>query len=202
MIRPQGSGGCGCHRDRTRTGCHWLSELELPGFPVLSIVEVMLDGDLVTEDRYRVDDGRWLVYLAGDDVRRGWPCCQRMDRTTGEDETWEVTYTWGGTPDAQGVPGGTAAALSLGKELLLAGRGGKGCRLPTRVQNVTRQGVSWVLLDDLSMFSRGQTGLPEVDLWLSSLTLGRARRRSAIIDPHAVAMAGRRVRRTDANPSS
>lgn len=203
VIRPQGSGGCGCHRERTRTGCHWLSELELPGFPVLSIVEVLLNGDLVSEDHYRVDDARWLVYLPGDDEpRRGWPCCQRMDRTTDQDETWEVTYTWGGTPDAQGVPGGTAAALALTKELLLAGKAGKACRLPARVQNVTRQGVSYLLLDDLSMFSEGRTGLPEVDLWLASLQLGRARRRSAVIDPHAIAMAGRRVRRTDWNPSS
>lgn len=200
-VRPNRT-GCTCDPSRTRKGCHYLSELELPGFPVLAVSNVTLDGDVVSEERYRVDDGRWLVYLPESDnaSRRGWPCCQRLDRTTGEDDTWEVAYTWGGLPDVQGL----AACRSLAKELLLAQHPGCGtaCRLPVRVQSVTRQGISYVLLDDLSMFDQGRTGLPEVDLWLGSIRVGKSRRPAAIVDPHELAMRGRKVRRTDWNPSS
>ena len=184
-----------------RSGCHWISEVELPGWPVLTVTEVLRDGDLVPEDRYRLDDGRFLVYLPESDhaLVRGWPCCQRVDRDVTQDETFQISYTWGGIPD----PGGVRSAAVLARELVLASTpGAKGCRLPQRVQSVARQGVSYTLIDPLNLFDQGRTGLTEVDLWVASIGLGTKRRRSGVIDPHAVAMNGRKFRRNDWNPSS
>lgn len=200
-IRPGATGCCGS----ARRGCHRLSELKLPGYPVLAVTEVLVDGLTVPEDRYRLDDGRFLVWIPQDDLvdgledRNGWPCCQRMDRDTTEDDTFQVVYTWGGLPDA----GGLRAVRTLSYELALATRPKSGCRLPSRVQNVTRQGVSYVLLDTMGdLFDKGRVGLTEVDMWLSSVQVGHRRRPGAVVDPHEVAMRGRAVRRTDWNPSS
>lgn len=196
VVRPQ-SVACGC--TGVRSGCHHVSEFALPGSPVLGVSEVLIDGDLVPEDRYRLDDGRYLVWI-GDELggRGGWPCCQRIDLDPDQKQTFQVSYTWGGIPDR----GGVRAAAVLGYELLLATKPKSGCRLPQRVQSVTRQGVSYVLLDPMNLFDKGRTGLAEVDLWVASIGIGQTRRRSAVVDPHAVAMNGRRFRRTDRNPSS
>lgn len=202
-IRPA-VGGCSCGSGRTRSrSIRWVSEFALPCTPVLTVSAVYLDGELLDEARYRLDDNRFLVFVPESETAelRGWPCCQDMlaDPLT-DDDTWQVDYTWGGLPDT----GGVMAAARLALELAYArvpGLFGK-CRLPQRVQSVSRQGVTYAMLDDLRLFAEGRTGLMEVDLWLGSLTIGVKRRRSAFIDPHAIAMRGRRVRRTDWNPSS
>ena len=191
-VRPCGygtaiaRGWCGC-MSSSSCGCKRLSELWLPNGPVVSVSEVKIDGDVLDPARYRVDDQRTLVYLPASPsaVRQGWPCCQRLDRADTEADTWSVTYTWGSLPPI----GGVKAAAALGCQLALACqpeavRAGA-CRLPQRVTTITRQGVSMALLDPLTLFADGQTGLAEVDLWVGSVLAGRQRRPGMVYRPGA-----------------
>ena len=49
--------------------------------------------------------------------------------------------------------------------------------------SITRQGISLAVLDPLTLFVDGLTGLPEVDLWVQSVRLGRARRSASLMVP-------------------
>lgn len=174
---------CACNQPRS-CGCSPLSEIRLPGSPVTSIDYVKIDGQIVDPARYRLDDHRWLVWLPdedGDDDRRGWPCCQRMDRADSEDDTFTVAYTYGEGPDQ----GGVMAAAALGCQLALAFCGAPAdaakCRLPKRVTSIARQGVTIAVLDPLTLFKEGQTGLPEVDMWIASKMLGPKNRRATVL---------------------
>lgn len=57
---------------------------------------------------------------------------------------------------------------------------GQPCALPERITNVTRQGVSWTILDPQEFLDKGFTGMSRIDSWLAptKLTLG-----GTIIDP-------------------
>lgn len=190
------SGWCGCARPR-ECGCRRLSEIKLPGYPVVSVDEVKIDGLVIDPDRYRLDDHRWLVYLpdeSGVDPRQGWPCCQRTDLADTEEDTFSVTYTFGQLPDR----GGVMAAASLACQLALAfcppsSSGASQCRLPKRVTSISRQGVTLAILDPLSLFKDGQTGLAEVDMWIGAKNYG-AKKRAATA--RRVGQ-GRSVRRTN-----
>jgi len=194
-VRPCGyrrPDSCGC-LSSTTCGCRRLSELALPG-PVVSVEEVKIDGAVVPTARYRVDDHRWLVYLPESDSaeRQGWPCCQRLDLADTEDDTWVVAYTYGMAPP----PGGVRAAAALGCQLALAcsPETVNQCRLPKRVTSITRQGVTLAMIDPLTLFADGLTGLAEVDLWVQSILLGAKRRRASVWVPgqarHAIRHAG------------
>lgn len=108
-------------------------------------------------------------------------CCQRLELPDTEVDTWSVEYVYGQGPP----PGGIAAAASLGCQLSLARQPetvGQ-CRLPKRVTSVVRQGVSMTLLDPLTLFSEGRTGLEDVDLWLASVMVGNSRRPATVWRP-------------------
>lgn len=137
--------------------------LGLPGYPVVGIEEVVIDGVAVDPARYRVEDYRWLVWVPEDGGARSWPRA----------EGWSVTYQFGTGPP----PGGRQAAAALGFQLALSCDPDAGeCRLPQRVQSITRQGISMAILDPLTLFPDGMTGLPEVDTWVAAVRLGAARR--------------------------
>lgn len=191
-IRPT-TCGCGAYRGRWWTGtgcgcgCGGVSELILPGYPVVDVLDVTIDGETIDPARYRIDDRSRLVYMPDPDDtsdRRAWPCCQRLSRPAGEEGTWSVTYEYGQEPPL----GGVKAAASLGCQLAIAclpadSPAGKQCRLPKRVTSITRQGVTLAIIDPLSLFKDGLTGLPEVDLWVASVNLGDQRRRGRAYVP-------------------
>lgn len=142
-------GSCGCNQNRC--GCTTLSTLILSGWPLVSVEEVSIDGAVLDPSAYQIDDWQRLVRIDGEP----WPACS---------DDFIVEFTYGVAPPAAGV----AAAASLGCQLALACSGGDGCRLPQRVQSITRQGVSMVLLDPFTFFDDGRTGLYDVDLFLAA----------------------------------
>lgn len=186
-------GACGCRAPLT-CGCGGLSEVRLPGYPVVSIDQVKIDGAVQPADRYRLDENRWLVWIGDDSdstVRRRLPCCQRLRLADTEENTWSVTYTYG-----QGPPiGGVLAAASLGCQLAMACQPETvgACRLPRRVTSITRQGVTTAVLDPLSLFQDGKTGLAEVDLWVASVNRGAKQRRATVMLPAWVRQRSRRA---------
>ena len=90
-----------------------------------------------------------------------------------------VTYIWGVNPPA----GGRAATVKLAEQLLFSWTGSDECRLPQRVTNITRQGVSWTILDPQDFLNDGRTGIFEIDLFLKSVNPDHARRPARVFSP-------------------
>jgi hypothetical protein len=93
----------------------------------------------------------------------------------GCDNVVRVVYTIGSN-----LPPGTEAlcawlALEYGKAAA-----GQACALPERVSNITRQGVSWTVIDPQDFLDKGYTGMSRIDNWLApvKLTIG-----GTLIDP-------------------
>ncbi|KAB7761181.1 hypothetical protein [Mycolicibacterium mucogenicum] len=146
--------GCGCAGRCIKSGPRML---HLPG-PVVSITKVTVDGAELAATDYQLEQD--TLYRLGD---QAWPG-QNLGRPLGEPGTWSVEYQRGTPP-----PRGTANLVGmLAKEFLAACNGGK-CRLPRNVTHVSKGGVSYEVYNPNDIYSKGKTGIPEVDLWLSSV---------------------------------
>lgn len=166
-----------------RCGCGWVSEYRLPGFPVIAVDQVVVNGDVISPARYRVDNAALLVYLPdvddpGDPIA-GWPVWQRADRPTTEDNTWEVSYTYGAVPPL----GGKTAAALLGCQIALGWVGSDDCQLPSGTIQATRQNVTIAVLDPSTVFPEGRTGIAAVDLWIESIRYQREHRPASVWVP-------------------
>lgn len=152
--------------------CQRLYSVRLPG-PIQAITEVLVDGDVVPASAYRVDDRDTLVRIDGED----WPLCNDLSLAPTEPGTWQVEYTFG-TP----VPdGGRLAAAVLACELAKAVCRSSDCRLPQRIQTLTREGVTVGFIDPFEGLEDGRTGLWSVDAWVASIT--RVPQRSTVHSP-------------------
>lgn len=166
---------CGC--EESVCGCCYVCEIALEG-PVASVTEVIVDGVVVDSESYRIDNGNMLVRT---DIAEGgecWPQCQDLGLPTTEEGTFGITYE-------KGLPvpsGGQRAVAALAAEIVESCEGGP-CRLPSRVQEVTRQGVQIQLINDVDFLRSGLTGLPEVDLWLAAVNPTGQRQRSRFWSP-------------------
>jgi hypothetical protein len=103
----------------------------------------------------------------------GWP--DHPSRTYDCDNVVRVLYTIGSN-----LPPGTEAlaawlAIEYGKAV-----SGQPCALPERITSVSRQGVSWTVLDPQDFLDKGYTGMSRVDHWLAAVkpTIG-----GQLIDP-------------------
>lgn len=147
-------------------------QIMLGFYPVRSIVEVRIDGQVVDPNTYRVDEGKWLVRTDGG----LWPCRQNWWRDDDEPGTWSVRFMYGvDAPDEAR----TIAALYACE--LAKGMCGMECQLPARTQSISRQGVSQVLFDPLDLIADGMVGIPIVDTWVKSVNPNRRRRRARIV---------------------
>jgi hypothetical protein len=150
-----------CGRCLDGCSCTAPTTLRLPG-PVISISEVIVDGDLLPSSSYRVDDASLLVRVDGGH----WPTAQNLAQPTSEAGTWSVSYDLG-----REVPiGGQVAAGVLACELAKAACRDATCALPQRLQSISRQGVTVAVLDDFQDVTQGRTGIWLIDSWVSSVT--------------------------------
>lgn len=197
-------GWCTCNQEE-QPGGNVLPSIDLGVFPLISIVEVLQNGIVLDPSTYEIEDNRHLVRLADGTTNPaytrnpGWPCCQRMDipasaPNTGSTPTaWQVTFTYGIMPPTAGI----MACAELGYQLYLATNAATvgECRLPRRVTQIARQGVTAMVLDPMSFLDQGKTGLYQCDSFLSAVNPGALRRRATVMSPDI----GRRVRRTQGN---
>lgn len=157
-----GFGCCECLPRGVSCGCG-PTQIMLGRTPVVAVVEVVVDGDVLVEGTdYRVDDWRWLVRLPDSDGQtRTWPASQNMGLALTEEDTWGYTISYGANPP----PSGVRAAARLAGELALDRCGGD-CQLPQGLTNLNRQGVSVSVLNDPDIW----TNLPRaVRLFLDSV---------------------------------
>lgn len=144
---------CGCARS---CDCAASSRIVLPYGPITAVDTVEIDG--VEIDFTIVGDRSLYLDLAGASLAA---CFDPADPAKG----LHVAWTHGEAPP----PDGVLAACVLGCEITRACLPGTDCQLPKRVQQVTREGVSWTLLDPMDFLVDGRTGLYEVDLFLSTV---------------------------------
>lgn len=137
--------------------CTRLCEIAFPGH-VADVLSVNWSGTDIPLDQFRIDNGRFLVRMDG----QCWPSCQDLSAPAGAPNTLTITYVPGITPDA----GALWAAGTLACEFTKACTGGK-CRLPSNVTAIVRQGVALTLT--MGMFPNGQTGITEVDAYISTI---------------------------------
>jgi hypothetical protein len=166
-----------------------VSEITLGHYPIREITQVKIDGAVLDPAGYRLDDASYLVRLAGE----SWPHSNDLGRADTEAGTWSVSFRYGDDPPVDGQ----LAAKVLACEIALS-CAGKECRLPKRITNLTRQGVSMVLVDPGEVADQGRFGIAEVDLFLNSVNPGKLAERATVVSPDVP----RAVRRTGTTPGS
>jgi len=133
------------------------SAITLPG-PVIELLGWQVDGDEMSlEGLQRYGDS--VMRTAGG----AWPP-QDLSLPATEEGTWAIRYLRGHMP-----PAGAARMVALLALEFYNGATGGECRLPRRVTNVQRQGVTISMVDPTEIFDSGATGITEVDLWVRSV---------------------------------
>jgi hypothetical protein len=148
--------------------------LKIGLYPIRSIVQIKIDGAVLSPTKYRLDEGRYIERRDGNP----WPSWQRLDFDDTQVGTFSVTVTHGADPPAAGVD----AASALGAELAKS-RAGLPNRLPQRLTSLTRQGVTMAVLDPMAFLEKGLTGVYETDLWIQSVNPHKQTRRPAVWSP-------------------
>lgn len=161
---------CGC--DYGSCECRPANTLDLPGRPVVAIAELKVDGVAWDPATYEVRDRRWLVTVRDPStgVRPIIPRCQDLTLPTTEVGTVEVSYSYGSLPPQAGIT--SCAVLAYEFALAWTPALANQCRLPRRVTSITRQGITVAMIDPLSLFEKGLTGIADVDLWTSAVRYG------------------------------
>jgi len=91
----------------------------------------------------------------------------------------EITYLHG----AQPPEAGKRAAKVLAEELVKARCGDDECRLPDRVTSISRQGVSYTVLDPQDYLENGRVGIYEVDVFIRAINPSNVKRRPKVFTP-------------------
>jgi len=139
--------------------------IRLRGQPVTSIETVEIDGELVDSSRYSLYNNAVLI---------------RSDNSCWDFNSGvSVTYKYGQNPPELG----RIAAIRLANEFILSVTDLENCSLPDRVTAVTRQGVSYTILDPQTFLTEGRTGVYEIDLFIKTANPDRARKRPKIFSP-------------------
>jgi hypothetical protein len=80
------------------------------------------------------------------------------------------------------LPPGTEGRVAwFADQYVKAQTGDKACQLPDRIQSVSRQGVSWTMLDPMDFLDKKLTGVGRLDTWLTTVRLVYPA--SQLIDP-------------------
>lgn len=161
--------------------CGSLSRVKLDGYPVVSVEQVMIDGNVIDPADYRLDQNKWLTYLDdADGNKRRWPNCQNLGREPGEPGTFTVTYTHGIQPPEIGLQAAVQLACHIAR---LEGD----CELPAGTTRVARQGIT---VDVAVPGGQGRHELPVgfmslslVQLFLATVNPHGLKRRSAAWSP-------------------
>jgi len=153
------------YAELTTDGMSPSTRLRLRGRPVIKIDSVRdRTGKIVDPSNYYLVDHSTLQARSG----TAWAPCNI-----------EVTYTYGSPPPTTGK----AAARILATEFIKLWSGDDDCALPQRVTSISRQGVSYTVLDNQDFIDELRTGLYVVDLFLKSSNPDKARAKARVFSP-------------------
>lgn len=154
---------CSCSSDDLVCGCRTHSNVVLPGYPLVDVTEVKLDGNVFTG--YRIADDRSLIRTDG----LSWPCCQNLLLADTEPGTWSIAYRYGAIPG----PDGLVANEVLACELAKSWDGCDDCQLSPRVTSLVHEGETFTLADLNQALDAGKFGLREVDWFVEVANAGQ-----------------------------
>lgn len=143
--------------------CEPAEQFTLPG-PVANILEIVIDGVAVPTGSYRVDNYRKVVRTDGGT----WPKYNNPNLDDGEVGTWSVTAQYGETPPE-------LAPFAVGEltcEISKACAGGQ-CKLPSKVSQTVRTGVTQTFIDPTLFLEKGLLGLKLCDMLIETYNPGR-----------------------------
>jgi hypothetical protein len=140
--------------------------------PVQSITSITIDGAVLTPTAYRVDERTILVRQDGS----CWPRCQDMNLPAGQVKTWTVDYMRGRLIPAALLAAQGVLACEIAKACV-----GAPCRLPQRMQSLSRQGVTVQFVQPSAYIDRGLTNLPDVDMAIAQANPGRLQRAPIVL---------------------
>lgn len=138
-------------------------------YPVCSVDEVIIDGEVLPNDSYRVDNFTELVLLDPDRTEC-WKGCNNS-----------ITLTYG-RPVPELV---LKAAAILACEFIKFCQG-RPCSIPQRVTSISRQGMSATFLDPMEFMSEGKTGIYLVDLAIMTYNPKGLYKKAAIYSPDSI----------------
>lgn len=139
--------------------------LRLRHKPIRNVISIEVDGVVMDPNTYDIRNHAYLV------KRDGTPWI--LDSITG----LTITYVHGTKIPAAGK----AAAIRLANEFVLLKEGSDECTLPSRITtSISRQGETISVLDPLSFFSDGKTGVYDIDLFLAAVNPTKAKKRSRV----------------------
>lgn len=149
----------------TTDGLSPQSRLRLRGRPITKIHTIRnRSGVVVDPSSYYLVDHSTIQAVSG----AKWTPCDI-----------EVTYTYGTEPPTLG----RLAARTLAFEFCKLWNGDDDCMLPQRVTSVSRQGVSYTILDSQEFIDDLRTGLYVVDMFLKSVNPDKARAKARVFTP-------------------
>ncbi len=138
------------------------SRIKLRGGPVTRIITIRnRNGELVDPSNYYLVDHSTIHVSLG----TPWTPCNT-----------EITYAYGQNPPTSGK----MAARTLAIEFAKLWSDDETCALPQRVTSVSRQGVSFTILDQQDFIQELRTGLYAVDLFLKTVNPDGARRKTKV----------------------
>ena len=146
----------------------WVSaetRIRLRGQPVQEVLTVRnVNGDIVPVDSYYLVDHSTLQFSEGALIVPA---------------DIEVSYVYGTQPPTLGK----MAARRVAIEFVKLWEGDSDCALPQRVTAVTRQGVTYTVLDSQDFLEEMRLGIYEVDLFLKTINPNKAQKRSKVFSP-------------------
>lgn len=177
-------GSCSCWRP-TASG-EWVSDptwsdahyaplaIRLPR-EAATVTQILIDGAVFTD---------WVQSAGGKGV---W--VSRIDGGTWDmcGDSTEIAYTFGSPPPLDGKQAAVALAIELWRWRIVDPQ----CRLPQRMQNVTRQGIT-ISVDSMEYLDKGRTGIMQVDLFLRSVNPRSKGRTGRVWSPELEAITARR----------
>ena len=150
------------YEDMTSDGMTSSSRIRLRGRPVTKIHTIRdRVGNVISPDKYYLVDHSTIQSVVG----TAWTPCNV-----------EVTYSYGVEPPTLGKMAARTLAIEFGK----LWSGDDTCALPQRVTSISRQGVSYTLLDSQDFIDEMRTGLYAIDLFLKSVNPDKARAKARV----------------------
>lgn len=145
-----------------------LTRIRLRNSPVLSVSSVRMLGRELTAGEYQLRNSAYLVRA------------QKLPWITDPINEIEVTYRYGSPPPSMGQ----TAAIRLANEFIWNEQDSDRCTLPERISSsVTRQGVSYTILDPQEFIKEGKTGVYTVDMFLQAANPSGAKKKPKVFSP-------------------
>jgi hypothetical protein len=150
--------------DMTTDGLSPAARLRLRARPVINVQAIRnRSGQIIDPSLYYLVDHSTIQSVRG----APWTPCDV-----------EVTYSYGVEPPVFGKQAARILAIEFVKLW-----SGEDCALPQRVTSVSRQGVSYTILDSQDFIDDLRTGIYSIDLFLKSVNPDRARARARVFSP-------------------